>query len=137
MSNRCRHLAVENTAAGRRNDGGNLGRSRHRVNGLGSACGRFPSPASKAESGCRRVRSAAALGGLDVIVFTGGVGENAAPVRAEVCRRAGGLGIELDPVANAAGGPRITRPGGPAQAWVVAANEELVIARHARDVLGL
>jgi acetate kinase len=50
----------------------------------------------------------AALGGLDVLVFTGGIGEHSAAVREQVCKRATWLGIELDPSANTAGGPRIT-----------------------------
>ncbi len=75
---------------------------------------------------------AAALGGLDALVFTGGIGENAAPVRAGVCREAAWLGLELDEAANEAGGPRISRPGSHVAAWVVPTNEELVIARHTR-----
>ncbi len=56
---------------------------------------------------------AAALGGLDALVFTGGIGENAAAIRERVCRDARWLGLELDDAANAAGGPRISRPGEP------------------------
>jgi acetate kinase len=78
---------------------------------------------------------AAALGGLDAVVFTGGVGEHAAPVRERVCRRAAWLGIELDAAANAAGGPRISTASSPTAAWVIPTDEELVIARHTRDVL--
>ncbi len=51
---------------------------------------------------------AAALGGLDAIVFTAGVGENSAAIRARVCRAAAWLGVELDESANASGGPRIS-----------------------------
>ena len=51
---------------------------------------------------------AAALGGLDALVFTAGIGENAVPVRARACRDAAWLGLELDESANAAGGPRIS-----------------------------
>ena len=54
---------------------------------------------------------AAALGGLDALVFTGGIGENAAPIRARVCRDASWLGLDLDESANARGGPRISPPG--------------------------
>src|SRR5262249_50282814 len=53
---------------------------------------------------------AAALGGLDAIVFTAGIGEHAAPVRAAVCRDAAWLGVQLDAEANARGGPRISTP---------------------------
>jgi acetate kinase len=75
---------------------------------------------------------AAALGGLDGIVFTAGVGENAAPIRAAVCEACGWLGVELDPEGNAAHGPRITRPGGRVAAYVIPTDENLVIARHTR-----
>src|SRR5205809_1864955 len=72
---------------------------------------------------------AAALGGLDALVFTGGIGEHAVPIRARVCHDAAWLGIELDAAANERGGPGISAPGGGASAWVIPTNEELVIAR--------
>lgn len=75
---------------------------------------------------------AAALGGLDALVFTGGIGENAASIRARVCRDASWLGLELDAAANANGGPRITREGSRVSAWVIPTNEELMIAMHMR-----
>ena len=78
---------------------------------------------------------AAALGGLDAMVFTAGIGEHAAPVRERVCRQAAWLGVELDPVANATGGPRISTAGSRTSAWVIPTNEELMIARHTRDLL--
>jgi len=78
---------------------------------------------------------AAALGGLDAIVFTAGIGEHVAPVRERVCRQAAWLGIELDAAANAAHGPRISTPSSRTAAWVIPTNEELVIARHTRAVL--
>jgi acetate kinase len=77
----------------------------------------------------------AALGGLDALAFTGGIGENATVVRARVCRDAAWLGLELDEAANDAGGPRISRPGSRVAAWVVPTNEELMIAQHARRLL--
>ena len=79
---------------------------------------------------------AAALEGVDALVFTAGIGENAAAVRDAVCRAAAWLGIELDPAANAANGPRISTPGSRVAAWVIPTDEELVIARHCRRVLG-
>jgi acetate kinase len=79
---------------------------------------------------------AAALGGLDAVVFTGGIGENAPAIREQVCQAAAWLGVELDAAANARGGPRISAPGSRVRAWVVPANEELVIARHTQSVLG-
>ena len=78
---------------------------------------------------------AAALGGLDALVFTGGIGENAASIRARVCRDASWLGLELDEAANANGGPRITREGSRVSAWVIPTNEELMIAMHTRRLL--
>jgi acetate kinase len=78
---------------------------------------------------------AAALGGLDAIVFTAGIGERAAPVREQVCRAAAWLGVELDEAANATHGPRISRDGSRTRAWVIPTNEELMIARHTRQLL--
>jgi len=78
---------------------------------------------------------AAALGGLDALVFTAGIGENTPSIRARVCRAAAWLGIELDENANAQGGPRISSPGSRTSAWVLPTNEELMIALHTRAVL--
>jgi acetate kinase len=78
---------------------------------------------------------AAALGGLEAIVFTGGVGENAVAIRERVCRDAAWLGVELDAGANARGGPRISVGWSRVSAWVVPTNEELMIARHTQRVL--
>ena len=78
---------------------------------------------------------AAALGGLDAIVFTAGIGENSAVLRERVCREARWLGIELDPAANGAGGPRISAAASRVSAWAIPTNEELMIARHTRALL--
>ena len=78
---------------------------------------------------------AAALGGLDAIVFTAGIGERAAPIRERVCRDAAWLGIEFDAQANAGSGPRISTSASRTSAWVIPTNEELMIARHTRDLL--
>jgi acetate kinase len=78
---------------------------------------------------------AGALGGLDALVFTGGIGENAVSIRARVCRDASWLGLELDEEANARGSPCISRPGSRVAAWVIPTNEELMIALHTRRVL--
>jgi len=78
---------------------------------------------------------AAALGGLDALVFTGGIGENAVPIRARICRDARWLGLELDEDANERGGPRLTRDGSRVAAWVIPTNEEVMIALHTRRVL--
>lgn len=80
---------------------------------------------------------AAALGGLDALVFTGGIGEHAAPIRARICRDAEWLGVRLDAAANTRGGPRISPDGSRASAWVIPTDEELIIARHTHRVAGL
>lgn len=74
---------------------------------------------------------AAALGGIDAIVFTAGIGEYAAPVRERVCGAAAWLGVSLDTQANAQHGPRISDPQSAVDVWVIPTNEELMIARHA------
>src|SRR5262249_52959137 len=78
---------------------------------------------------------AAALGGIDTLVFTGGIGENSASIRARICRDASWLGVALDEDANSRGGPRISRSDSRVQTWVVPTNEELMIAQHTRRVL--
>ena len=78
---------------------------------------------------------AAALGGLDAVVFTGGIGERAVAIRERVCRDAGWLGIELDPAANGKDGPRISTTASRVPAWVMPTNEELMIARHTRRLI--
>ncbi|MFO1363128.1 MAG: acetate/propionate family kinase [Burkholderiales bacterium] len=90
---------------------------------------------------CYRIRRelgslAAALGGLDAIVFTAGIGENSPAIRARVCRDAAWLGVELDAAANAQGGPRISAAGSRVAVWSIPTNEELMIARHTRRVIG-
>ena len=79
----------------------------------------------------------AELGGLDKLVFTGGIGENSASVRAGVCSALGHLGVELDEAANAVchGSGRISSPGSPVAVEVIAANEELGVARKTRDYI--
>ena len=73
---------------------------------------------------------AAALGGLDALVFTGGIGEHAAPVRERACRALGWLGLDFDAEANAADATLISRPGSRVAALVLPTNEEWMIARH-------
>ncbi len=77
----------------------------------------------------------AALGGLDAIVFTGGIGENAAAIRSRVCRDAAWLGVAIDEVANAGGRGCISSGPSRVAVWVVPTNEELMIARHTRRLL--
>jgi acetate kinase len=73
---------------------------------------------------------AAALGGVDALVFTGGIGENAAAIRERVCDGAAWLGVTLDRAANARGGPRISSEKSRVAAWVIPTDEELMIATH-------
>jgi acetate kinase len=77
----------------------------------------------------------AALGGLDGVVFTAGIGENSDIIRARVCRDASWLGIELDEAANGARGPRISKHNSRISAWVIPTNEELMIAMHTKQLL--
>ena len=88
---------------------------------------------------CRSVRKeigafAAVLGGLDMLVFTGGIGERAPAVRKEICRDLGHLGIALDDARNDATEDTISSAGSACEVRVIATNEELMIARHTRDV---
>ncbi|QQC66240.1 acetate/propionate family kinase [Paraburkholderia ginsengisoli] len=77
----------------------------------------------------------AALGGLDALVFTAGIGEYAAPVRERVCRAAAWLGVSLDASANERHGPRINDAQSAVEVWVIPTNEELMIARHTLERL--
>lgn len=80
---------------------------------------------------------AAALGGLDAVVFTAGVGENAPEIRARAARHAAWLGLALDPRANAAGrgARRIGTADSRVSAWMIPTDEELMIARHTLAVI--
>jgi acetate kinase len=80
---------------------------------------------------------AAALGGLDAIVFTGGIGQNAVAIRERVCRNAAWLGVELDRPANTNPGKSgcITTKHSRVAAWVLRTDEELMIARHTQRIL--
>jgi acetate kinase len=76
----------------------------------------------------------AALGGIDGLIFTAGIGENDAATRAEVASGLAWAGLTLDERANSTGGPRISTGSGP-EVWVIPTNEELVIARQTRSAL--
>jgi acetate kinase len=78
----------------------------------------------------------AALGGVDALVFTGGIGENSDQIRERICRDAAWLGVELDAAANSRRGPCISTAGSRVKAWVIPTNEELMIARHTKRVTG-
>jgi acetate kinase len=78
---------------------------------------------------------AAALGGIDAFVFTAGIGEHAAEIRARVCRDARWLGVIVDEEANASGAQRISVPQSPTAAFMIPTDENLMIARHTRALL--
>lgn len=80
---------------------------------------------------------APALGGLDALVFTAGIGENSPEIRARIGAASAWLGLDIDLEANARGGPCISRPGSRVSVWVIPTNEELMIARHTVRLLGL
>ncbi|MBI5899173.1 MAG: acetate/propionate family kinase [Rhodocyclales bacterium] len=98
------------------------------------------SPAAEAREAvelfCYRIQReigslAAALGGLDALVFTGGIGERGAAIRERVCAGLGWLGAHLDPAANAANATRISGAESRIDVCVIPTNEEWIIARHA------
>ena len=80
---------------------------------------------------------AAALGGVDGLVFTAGIGENSPEIRKRICDASAWLGIELDAEANARRGPRISTAASKVSAWMIPTNEEMMIARHTARLLGL
>lgn len=112
LSNDMRTLEAANTPAARAAIDYFVGRIRRELGGL-----------------------AAALGGLDGLVFTAGIGENAARLRAEVCAGMDWFGLTLDPVANAAHARTISMPGARVQVLVIPTNEEQMIARAAVQAL--
>ena len=73
---------------------------------------------------------AAAMGGVDGIVFTAGIGENSPAIRAGICRAAKWMGVDLDEAANETGGPRISTANSPVSAWVIPTDEEKMMALH-------
>jgi acetate kinase len=99
-----------------------------------------PHAAQAVEMFCYQIRKfigafAAALSGLDTLAFTGGIGERAAQVRAEVCRGLEHLGVMLDGERNAQHAPVISAGGSMCTVRVVATDEDLMIARHTRQVI--
>lgn len=77
---------------------------------------------------------AAALGGVDALVFSGGVGENVAPIRARVCDAMAWLGLHLDVDRNVSGAPCITRADSTVSAWIIPTHEDEMIAQHVLHV---
>jgi acetate kinase len=78
---------------------------------------------------------AAVLGGCDALVFTGGIGEHAAPIRERACAALGWMGLALDPAANRANATVISRPDSRITALVIPTNEEWMIALHTHTLL--
>ena len=79
----------------------------------------------------------AALGGLDALVFTAGIGENSPEIRKRICESSAWLGIDLDEAANAQGLTKISTSRSKISVWMIRTNEELMIARHTGLLLGL
>jgi acetate kinase len=80
---------------------------------------------------------AAALGGIDTLIFAGGIGENAPTVRGRICDGLDFLGIELDQKRNAENASVISQDLGPVKVWVIHTDEELMIAKSVANVLHL
>jgi acetate kinase len=100
-----------------------------------------PSAAEAVNLFCYRAKKylgayAAALGGLDVLVFTGGIGEHAPAVRERICDGLDFLGIQLDAQQNQANAQIISSPGSRVKVRVIQTNEDLMIVRHVLNVLG-
>jgi len=99
-----------------------------------------PRAAEAVDMFCSSIRKAigalaAVLGGVETLVFTGGIGERAAPVRWEICQGLAHLGIRLDPRRNAEDSGTISAPPGACTVRVIPTNEDLMIARYTRAVL--
>jgi acetate kinase len=77
---------------------------------------------------------ASVLGGLDALVFTAGIGENSAEVRAAVCEKLSWLGVSVDLAANKKNGPLISAKDSNVSVWVIPTDEELMIAMHTRTL---
>jgi acetate kinase len=104
------------------------------------ARGTDPRAAQAVAMFCYQVRKqigamAAAMGGMDALVFTAGVGERSAPVRAEICAGLEHLGVRLDPERNRRDDDVISVGEGPCTVRVIPTDEDLMVARHTRDVL--
>jgi acetate kinase len=99
-----------------------------------------PHAAEAVELFCYQIRKhvgalSAVLGGLDNLVFTGGIGERAAPIRSEICRGLEHLGIAIDERKNAIHGPIVSAEGSSCAVRVIPTTEDLMIARHTSTVL--
>ena len=78
------------------------------------------------------------MGGVDAVLFTGGIGENSGELRSEVCEDLKFMGIELDEAENAYNtgeDHRISKAGSPVAVWVIPTNEELAIAKDTKEIV--
>ena len=80
---------------------------------------------------------AAAMGGMDALVFTAGIGENSPQIRQAVCERLAWMGVHIDGQANAKGATQISAANSPVSVWRIPTNEEQMIAEHTCEVLKL
>jgi acetate kinase len=80
---------------------------------------------------------AAALGGVDALVFTAGIGENSSEIRRRVCEASAWLGIDIATETNDQNATRISTPQSKISVWVIPTNEEMMIALHTGELLGL
>jgi acetate kinase len=99
-----------------------------------------PAAAEAVELFCYQARKfvgalSTVLGGLDTLVFTGGIGEHAAAIRSRICAGLEYLGLEIDPERNAEHGPVLSAPESGVTVRVIATDEDLMIARHTRDLV--
>lgn len=78
---------------------------------------------------------AAALGGLDALVFTAGIGEHAAEIRRQICQASAWLGVAIDETANTAHAPRIDAPASQVAVHIIPTDEEVVVAKHTLEML--
>jgi acetate kinase len=85
---------------------------------------------------CTAGAMAAAMGGIDGMVFTAGIGERSPEIRARVLHRLRWLGFSIDEAANQAGAPLLTRADSGLPAYVIPTDEEIVIARHTLERIG-
>jgi acetate kinase len=77
----------------------------------------------------------ATLGGLDTLIFTAGIGQHAAPIRARICEDATWLGVQLDVRANQQHGPKISTSNSQVSVWVIPTDEEQMIAKHTYNIM--
>jgi acetate kinase len=87
--------------------------------------------------GCEIGSLAAALGGLDALVFTGGIGEHSPLIRTKICLHAAWLGLEIDQTENDNAVTRISTIDSKLSAWVVPTDENFMIAQHTRQLVGI